>query len=138
MPAKETSFERKSAVPEPRVTLRGVFHALIVLSAWLLFWSWWGRVLPLVRRDDAVAAILLIALSTLVTVVLTAAWVRHNLSIFRLKGPRTGLPAVSETRDADSLGRPIRRSGGGPLNRARIVSVTVDEDAKTFEPGGDA
>ena len=74
------------------------------------------------------------AIGALATVALTSAWVRHNIAIFRRKGPRTGLPAVSESVDADALGRRIVSPGDDSLKRARLVSVSVSGNVKTLDP----
>ena len=116
-------------------SVREAFHVLIAAATWLLFIYWWGIVLPQIRRDDAVSAGLFIALSTLVTVLLTAAWVRYNLGIHRRKGPRLQLTPAAPPRDTDALGRKIVRPDEGTLRAARVVVVAVDGDVKTIRPG---
>ncbi len=117
-------------------TVREALHVLIAAATWFLFIYWWGIVLPQVRRDEAVSAALFIALSSLATALLTAAWVRYNLGIYRRKGPRLQLTPAAPPRDADALGRKIVRPDDGTLCASRIVVVAVDGDRKTIAPGG--
>lgn len=124
--------------PETSPPLRGFAHVLAALCAWILFVAWWRRVLPTVRREDLDAALLFIALTALVSVVLTAAWVRHNVAIYRRKGPRTRLPEVAESVDRDALGRTYSHPGTEALRRAPVVVVSVDGAAKRMDPGGAA
>lgn len=120
------------------MTIRGMFHAAVAAFCWGLFVYWWRSVLPGIPRHDAVAALVLVGLTVLATTLLTLAWVRHNLGIFRRKGPRKTLPAVSEALEFDSLGRRIEHPGVESLRRARLVVITPGRDVKRLEPGGSA
>lgn len=119
-----------------KVTVRGTIHAAITVFCWWLFVYWWRSVLPGTLRQDAVAALALIGFTILGTTVLTLAWVRHNIGIFRRKGPRKTLPPVSETLEFDSLGRRIEHPGVESLRQARLLVITPGKDVKTLEPGG--
>src|SRR5512145_78198 len=121
-----------------RVTWREAFHVLLAAATWVLFFYWWGIVLPQVRRDDAVMAALFIVLTSAATALLTAAWVRYNIGIYRRKGPRLQLTPAAPNRDTDALGRAIVRPDDGSLRTSRVVVVAVDGDRKTMEPGGES
>ncbi len=69
------------------------------------------------------------------TTLINLVWVGHNVRIFRRKGPRTRVPEVSQERDNDSLGRPIRLTAPGSLRRCPVVTVSADEKEKIMMPG---
>jgi len=135
-PAAMDDRSTKQADGSAPFTVREAFHVVIAVATWLLFFYWWGIVLPQVGRDDAVTAALIIVLSAMATAVLTAAWVRYNLGIYRRKGPRLQLTPAVPARDADALGRKIVRPDDGILRASPVVVVAVDGDRKTIEPGG--
>lgn len=110
-----------------------IFHGFIALFGWILFVYWWNRVIPQVGARDAAVALAFIALTVLATVIATLAWVLYNIGIFRRKGPRRNLPAVSENYDADFLGRKIDRPGLDSIRGARIVTVSLRGDVKKIE-----
>ena len=105
----------------PRLTIKGIFHAFLVVLTWILFAYWWNQVIPQITVEDASMAFLVIFLTVLATSVLTLLWVRHNIGIFRRKGPRKNLPAVSEHRDNDYLGRSLEHPGYDSLKIAPVV-----------------
>lgn len=116
-----------------RVTIRGIFHALVVALAWTLFIAWWDEVIPQITRRDATLAFWLIGLTVAVTAVLTTAWVRYNIGIFRRKGPRRTVPNVPERYDADTLGRRVEGPGFPAVRSAPVVVVSVRDGVKVFE-----
>lgn len=115
-----------------RVSIQGIFHALIAVLAWFLFFYWWNEVIPQTNVDDAAMAFLVIFLTVLLSSVLTLLWVRYNIGIFRRKGPRKILPAVSEERDADPLGRTLDHPGTETLKSAPVVVVSHEGERKKF------
>jgi len=117
----------------PRVTIRGIFHASLVILTWILFVYWWNQVIPQVSVEDASMAFLVIFLTFLICSVLTLLWVRYNVGIFRRKGPRKNLPTVSEEREADYLGRRLDHPGYDFLKNAPRVVVSREEDRKNFK-----
>jgi len=134
-PAAMDDHSTKQADGKMPLTVREALQALIAAATWFLFLYWWGLVMPQVRRDEAVAAALFIAVSSLATTVLTATWVRYNIGIYRRKGPRLTLTPEARPRDADALGRKIVRPDDGALCASRVVVVSVDGDRKTIAPG---
>ena len=113
--------------------MRDGLHALIVVSAWVLFFYWWYCVLPATLLADAASAILAILVVALCTVALTLGWVRYNLGIYRRKGPRRKIPDVSERVVADALGRDLVHGGWEALRASRLITVSVDgENRKIF------
>ncbi len=120
------------------ITGRGIGHSLIAVLTWILFVFWWNQVIPQITVDDASAAFLVIFLTVFLTYIFTLLWVRYNLGIYRRKGPRKQIPAVSEERHTDYLGRSLDHPGYDPLKRARIVLVSREGDKKKFEIGREA
>lgn len=120
------------AILRPKATVRGTIHAAVTLFFWCLFVYWWLRVIPQTSVRDAVGALILIAFTFLATTVLTLFWVRHNIAIFRRKGPRKGLPPVSEECGADRLGRALDHPGFDSLKRSRVVAVSTEGNRKRF------
>ncbi len=121
---------------ERRLTVRGVFHGIIALLGWILFFHWWRRVVPQITERDASAALVFILATLLVTLVVTLSWVSYNIHLFRRKGPRKRLPDVPEIRDADFLGRKIDGPADGSLRAAQVIVISVDGDRKSVAPGG--
>ena len=121
----------------PRLTIKGIFHAFLVVLTWILFVYWWNQVIPQITVEDASMAFLVIFLTVLATSVLTLLWVRHNIGIFRRKGPRKNLPAVSEHRDTDYLGRSLEHPGYDFLKRSPVVVVSREGDKKKIQPPQD-
>jgi hypothetical protein len=117
----------------PRVTIRGISHAFLVILTWILFVYWWNQVIPQITVEDASMAFLVIFLTFLICTILTLLWVRYNVGIFRRKGPRKNLPSVSEERDADYLGRRLDHPGYDCLKSARLVVVSREDDRKNFK-----
>lgn len=115
------------------VTIRGVFHSSVAVLTWILFFYWWRQVIPQASVDDVSVALLAIFLTTLCTSVLTLLWIRHNVAIFRRKGPRKALPSVSEERTDDHLGRKLDHPGTDRLKSASVVFVSRKGDRKHFE-----
>jgi hypothetical protein len=117
----------------PRMTIRGILHAFLVILTWILFVYWWNQVIPQITVEDASMAFLVIFLTFLICSVLTLLWVRYNVGIFRRKGPRKNLPSVSEEREADYLGRRLDHPGYDYLKGAPHVVVSREEDRKNFK-----
>lgn len=121
------------SVPHRKVTFKGTIHWLVAVFGWVLFVHWWNRVLPQLNSREAVVALVFIGITVLATAVVTLLWVRHNVDIFRRKGPRRRLTTVVESRDTDILGRKILHSGPAPLTTASHVVVSVEGETKTYE-----
>ena len=132
--ASNIAYKKQNPSPSsPRMTIKGILHALLAVLTWILFISWWNQVIPQVTVEDASMAFLVIFLTFLICSVLTLLWVRHNVDIFRRKGPRKNLPSVSEEREADYLGRRLDHPGYDFLKDAPLVVVSREEDRKKFQ-----
>ncbi len=134
----DTAEEKRSSAHDGRKrswSPRGVCHALVALGAWVLFFYWWDEVLAFTRSRDVFVVLVFLAVAVSATTLLNLVWVGHNVRIYRRKGPRTRVPHVSQDRESDSLGRPIRLPASGSICRCPVVTVTVNEKEKIMEHG---
>jgi len=106
--------------------MRDGLHALIVLCTWALFFYWWYLVIPSTLLSDAAWAVFVILVVSLCTVVLTLAWVRYNIGIYRRKGPRRKVTDVSERFAMDALGRDLVHDGWEGQRASRLITVSID------------
>ncbi len=115
--------------------MRGICHSLVALGAWVLFFYWWDEVLAFTRSRDVILVLVFLGVTVSVTTLINLVWVGHNVRIYRRKGPRTRIPEVSQERDTDSLGRPIRLTAAGSIRRSPVVTVSADEKEKSLKAG---
>lgn len=120
-----------------KAAARGVCHAFLAILGWILFFSWWVRVLSSAGGKDIATALVFISLTLAATVVVTLVWVRYNIGIFRRKGPRRTVTKVDERYEADVLGRRIVGAETAELKRARTVDVSLENGAKRFAASGE-
>ena len=97
----------------------------------------------LVVEDKATAAAFrdtLFQLAVIVGIVLavTTWWIRHNVGIYRRKGPRKGRASMPPRVDEDRLGRKLRWAmPGGPRTAwaQRHLVVELDGETKIYRRG---
>lgn len=109
--------------------LRRLVHAVAILGGWFLFFYWWYVVAVQHWNKTLIALIILVTLIVAPTV--TIAWVSHNLSLFRRKGPRLGVPKVAMEYARDWNGRAVEADWKS-LGDAGLVVVTVEGDRKVY------
>lgn len=77
--------------------------------------------------------------SFLVNLVISLAWVRHNLRLASRRGPRTGVPTATLDYQRDWTGRTVNADWSA-VQQAAVVVVTQDDHHKHFaavpEPPG--
>ena len=121
--------------------MRQLSHMAIGVFFWVLMVVLW---VMLVRDGKAGSANVTYSVTYVAIVVgavlaVTLWWIRHNMNIYRRKGPRTGRPAIPPRTDEDRLGRPIRwqLEGGNQaaLDAGHLV-VDVDGAVKVYRTGG--
>ena len=104
-------------------------HAIGVVGGWALFaWAWHDVAS---KPWDTESLWLLIVGSLLAAPAITAAWVLHNLAIYRRKGPRRGVPAVDARYDRDFNGREVKADWQA-LSSARFVVVELHGAEKRY------
>jgi hypothetical protein len=121
--------------------MRQFVHSLIGIAFWLLLAGLWA-LLAIEGRASAASfrntGIWLAALMGAVLAV-TIWWIRHNVAIYRRKGPRRGRPENPPRTHADRLDRHVEWElpGGAPaaLNERHLVVEIVGE-LKTYRREG--
>ncbi len=96
-----------------------------------LAWCWWKVVV-----DGHAPTASMIAVPVLVaalTAVITTWWVRHNLAIYRRKGPRGAGPASSKPYLTDRRARPLRYDPTRARTAREIVVRVTAEGDKRYE-----
>src|SRR5919109_662632 len=113
--------------------MRQFAHKVIGAAFWLLLAGLWvvlaheGKASGAAFRDTGVWLAALMGAVLAVTIW----WVRHNVAIYRRKGPRGGRPENPPRTDEDRLGREVQWAlPGGPAAalgaRRLVVEVTGD------------
>lgn len=98
------------------------WQLLVGVLSWVAFAAGWVRVVRMGLPDRLVLEAGALVLLTLVVITLaTSWWVRHNLAIYRRKGPRRAIPATDTVITEDRLGRPLT----GPLAELADVAEIV-------------
>lgn len=133
---------QKQELPDPRIDAgqaRQALHILIAGAGWVLFFYWWSIVLRRVSSQEVRFTALFIGISLVVVVAITLAWVIHNLSLFRRRGPRTNVRRVDQDVRQDHLGRALQfEAGHESIRTAPTVRVIVDGGRKLYKPSNSA
>lgn len=128
--------DRESTNPSQAGAGRRVFHTLIALAGWVLFVYWWWLVFRRVDGDEIRSTLIFIALTLTAIVLLTVIWALHNARIFRARGPRRQVRAVTPDFSHDSIGRPVELPAvPEECLSAGIVEVVIRGEAKVYAPG---
>ncbi len=111
--------------------LKRLAHVVALLAGWLLFgWFWWHVLAT--QEIYRPGLILLLAGSAIIFPVVTLFWVKHNRRIYRAKGPRRRIRAVTEQYAHDWEGRAIV-SDWSALRHARSIVVRLDAESKVYQ-----
>jgi len=119
--------------------MRQKMHILVGVAFWLLFGALWVKLFAAHKagwpafRDTGVQLAAVVG----VVAAVTTWWIRHNVGIYRRKGPRRGRPSVPPRTDEDRLGRALRWELTGGVIAAREhdhLVVELDGDVKTYRP----
>src|SRR4051794_31699109 len=120
--------------------MRQVLHIAVGLAFWLALIALWvllarqGRASGAAFRDTGVQLAALIG----AVLAITTWWIRHNVGIYRKKGPRQGRPELTPRPDEDRLGHPVRWAlphGPASALTAEHVIVDLDGGVKTYRRG---
>ncbi|MCI1193103.1 hypothetical protein MOJ79_14765 [Calidifontimicrobium sp. SYSU G02091] len=112
-----------------RSPLHAVGHVVLVVLGWAGFvWLW---SLVLVRPWESADLRGLIVGTLVVAPTLTVAWIVHNVGIYRRRGPRRSVPAVTWRYERDYNEREIVADFVA-LRDARAVVIDVDGRCKRF------
>jgi len=112
---------------------RSFFHYLLVLPLWAAFlWAWW-LILFHWPRTELIASFRLVAFVSSVCGILITLWVRHNIAIFKRKGPRQHARQITMTFTSDALGRPLVLARPGVLLDSYVIA-DVEDGKKVYRP----
>lgn len=119
------------ALPINRAEMRQLRHKAIGLLFWFLMALSW---VILIREhkaglDNVTYSVTYLAIVAGAVLAVTLWWIRHNTSIYRRKGQRTGRPTMAPRTDEDRLGRPLRwQLEGGVTAAAESTHLVIELD----------
>jgi hypothetical protein len=108
---------------------------MLVVIGWFVFLWAWVSVMRFTALETVVGTIILLATLALVIEVINLLWIRHNVTIFKKKGPRKGVPQVRYEFQGDFLGR-RQDADWQNLRGEALIIVGFDDERKVFTPGG--
>ncbi len=112
-----------------RSPLHAVAHLVLVVLGWAGFAWLWSLVLG--RPWESADLRGLIVGTLVVAPVLTVAWIVHNVGIYRRRGPRRSVPAVTWRYERDYNGREVAADFTA-LRDACTVVIDVDGGRKRY------
>jgi hypothetical protein len=120
--------------------MRQVVHAIVGIAFWLLLAALWVMLVLGHKATGAAfrGAGFQVAVLTGVVFAITMWWIRHNVGIYRRKGPRTERANQPPRTDEDRLGRRLRWAMPGGARTARAqqhLVIELDGDVKTYRRG---
>lgn len=128
---------RSATSPPPTLPTPGrrMLHLGIALAGWALFLYWWWLVLHDVTPDQMRFTGILIAATLALSMLLTIAWVFHNLRIFKARTNRTHVRPVVEDFSRDRRGREVKIEGSAAaLKSAPGIRIEIVGSEKTYLP----
>lgn len=140
----EKDRNARAAVPENAVevdrpggaaSIRALVQLVLVVVGWILFlWAWVSVMRFTAPETVAVTTILLAAFAVGIEVI-NLLWIRHNVNIYKRKGPRKSVPRVRYEFRRDFLGR-RQAADWQSLQGEALIVVSFDDEQKTFASGG--
>ena len=116
-------------------TLRRLLYGIIGAAGWIGFgWAWY---VVFYKRtpDQTLRGLLALLIFLVFVVVITLAWMRHNVALSRRKTPRTQVPYVKEDYSRDHFGRAVHAEWAA-VREAGMVTIDYDDASKTYVTGG--
>jgi hypothetical protein len=113
--------------------MRQILHNLIGLASWLIVATLWAVLVGEGNASPGAVRSTVAELAAVAGLVLgvTLWWIRHNVGIYRRKGPRQGSPSARPRTDVDRLGRSVRWSmPGGVLTASRAGHLVIELDGE--------
>jgi hypothetical protein len=125
--------------------LRQLLQAIVAVAGWAVFVYWWWIVFGRVSRSEVAFTAIFVAVTAVISILVTGLWSLHNKRIHRRRGPRTQVRAVQETYSRDVLLRTISLPAKADrIKGVPVVEVLVGENRKVYRlppvpgPGGPA
>jgi len=111
--------------------IAGISSWGVILALWVLLWERQATLQSWISAGKLLGSLALVVFA------ITIYWVRHNLRIYRMKGPRRMSPVRQPRTDVDRLGRkvfwewPEGREGALLSN---YVIIDFDSQTKRYRP----
>ena len=119
--------------------MRQIAHKFAGVACWVLVVALWAKLIGDGSAGKALQRTLVeLAALTGAVLAVTIWWIRHNVGIYRRKGPRHERATFAPRTDEDRLGRAVCWSlPGGALaaSSAEYLVIEVDDDLKTYRRG---
>lgn len=104
---------------------RHVLHAVVAVLLWVVFVYYWRIVFQQPMNPDTRTALIWLSVLTLVATLGLAAWVLHNILIYRRVGTRRKRRREAPGPTRDYLGRRIVMDDADRLRRSNHIQVDV-------------
>lgn len=105
---KQTSFE----FPKETLSVRLILHVIFGTLSWLLFfYLWYVTFATRLKGYQPARDLLIITITAIGVSIIDIIWIRHNLKIYRIKGPRKSTPEGHHDFNRDYFGRKITAKG---------------------------
>ncbi len=127
---------KKLDLPRQATPIRRLLHVCIAVVGWVLFVYWWWLVFSRVSQREVVITGIFVAVTTVVSVLVTSIWSIHNKRLHRRRSPREQVRSVQEDYSHDSLSRLVAFEDDiESLRDAPRVRVELVEDRKLYGTG---
>lgn len=110
--------------------VRRLVHVVVLTTGWTLFVVSWWRVLTTQSVSYPVLGWLIVGALALIPLV-TLFWIRHNIEIFRRKGPRLRVQSADERYERDWEGR-IIKADWHDVRGAQEIEIALDAERKNY------
>lgn len=106
-------------------------HTVIVLLGWTLYFVFLWEMIQTQIELMAIVGILILIFGVIIPLA-TTLWIRHNMNIFKKKGPR-GAVTVDKEKFKSDLGDGIKIDANWEkLQKSSIMNIKVEKDKKTI------
>ncbi len=110
--------------------VRNFLHYFISLLMWILFGYYWYVVSGRKISWGTFQALAVLGLVSLLGLAVTTLWIRHNQRLARRNRRSQAPPQVREDLTHDYLGRPVKAPADPDLQRAKIISIDLDDQGR--------
>lgn len=112
---------------------RSLLHYCLLIPLWLVFFWGWHLILFRWPQQELLASLRLLAATGALCAVVVVLWIRHNIGIYKEKGPRLQARQVHSNFKKDVLGRDLVLPASTIAGASHIV-VEVHERRKVYRP----
>lgn len=105
--------------------LRNALHAIAAGLLWIVFVYYWSIVLRQPMNPDTKTSLIVLSILTASALVCLAAWIAHNVRIYRTSNRRKNRRSGGSPPDRDYLGRILVFEQPDALRRSNYIHVEV-------------